>query len=95
MKFESDRIKLLFKEKAVEILMTIFYENASGNKVYIQSVASKVNSPHSYVWLLVNKFEEAGLVTCEMDGRTRIIRLTDKGRKVAECIKDIANELID
>ncbi|WP_202319835.1 helix-turn-helix domain-containing protein [Archaeoglobus neptunius] len=93
MKFESDEVKLIFKERAVEILMTIYSENLAGKDVYIQYIASRVNSPHSYVWLLVKKFEEAGLVDCEIEGRTKIIRLTDKGSKVVEHILEIAKEL--
>ncbi|AAB89883.1 predicted coding region AF_1382 [Archaeoglobus fulgidus DSM 4304] len=86
---EDERIKLLFKEKALEILMTIYYESLGGNDVYIQYIASKVNSPHSYVWLIIKKFEEAKMVECELEGRTKIIRLTDKGQKIAQQIKSI------
>ncbi len=93
MKFVTDELKLLFKERAVEILMTIYFESLDGKNVYIQYIASKVNSPHSYVWLLVKKFEEAGLVESIIDGRTKIIKLTDKGVRVAEKVKEIIEEL--
>ncbi len=89
MKVNDDGMKLLFKEKAVEILMTIYYESIGGNDVYIQYIASKVNSPHSYVWLIIKKFEESGIVECALEGRTKIIRLTDKGQSVAELVRSI------
>ncbi|ADC64999.1 conserved hypothetical protein [Ferroglobus placidus DSM 10642] len=88
-KLAIESLKLLFREKAVEILLTIYYESQSGKDVYIQYVASRVNSPHSYVWLMVKKFEEAGLVETEVEGRTKIIRLTDKGFRISQLIEKI------
>ncbi len=73
--------------------MTIYFETLEGRDVYIQYIASKVNSPHSYVWLIVRKFEEAGLVECIMEGRTKIIKLTNKGEKIADKIRDVLQEL--
>ena len=90
---DVESLKLLFREKAVEILLTIYQESLSGKDVYIQYVASKVNSPHSYVWLVVKKFEQAGLVETEVEGRTKIIRLTDKGYRVSQLIEEIVKEL--
>jgi len=90
---DIERLKLLFREKAVEILMTIYQENQSGKDVYIQYVASRVNSPHSYVWLVVKKFEQAGLVETEVEGRTKIIRLTNKGQRISQLIEEIIDEL--
>lgn len=86
---------LIFKEKAVEVLMTIYFENLKNKDVYIQYIASKVNSPHSYVWLLIKKFEKANLVECVVVGRTKVIKLTKKGEKVASYIKEIYDELIE
>ncbi len=93
MRLETEDIKLLFKERVLEILMTIYFETLEGRDVYIQYIASKVNSPHSYVWLIVRKFEEAGLVECIMEGRTKIIKLTNKGEKIANKIRDVLQEL--
>ncbi len=95
MRYDVDELKLLFRERAVEILMTIYSENLDGKNVYIQYVASKVNSPHSYVWLIVKRFEEAGLVECVINGRTKIIKLTDKGLRIAERLREIINELTE
>ncbi len=36
---------IIFREKAVKVLMTIYFENLKNNDVYIQSIANKVNSP--------------------------------------------------
>lgn len=92
---EEEGLKLLFKEKAVEILMTIYYENLDGKNVYIQYIASRINSPHSYVWLMVKKFEQAGLVETIIEGRTKIIKLTEKGIRVSQRIQEIIEEFIE
>ncbi len=89
----NDELKLIFKEKAIEILMTIYLGNIKGKNVYIQYIASRVNSPHSYVWLIVKKFEDAGLVNCLINGRTKVIKLTEKGERVAKYIKKIIEEM--
>ncbi len=51
MKFDADEMRLLFKERAVGILMAIYFETLDGKNVYIQYITSKMNCPHSYVWL--------------------------------------------
>ncbi len=89
----NEDLKIIFKEKALEILMTIYLGNIKGRDVYIQYIASKVNSPHSYVWLIVKKFEDAGIVECVVNGRTKIIKLTEKGEKVASYVKKIVEEM--
>lgn len=86
---------MIFREKAVKVLMTIYFENLKNNDVYIQSIANKVNSPHSYIWLLIKKFEKANLVECCVTGRTKVIKLTEKGEKIASCIKEIYDILSD
>ena len=92
--WEDEGLKLLFREKAVEILMTIYHESLDGRNVYIQYIASRINSPHSYVWLMVKKFEQAGLVETVIEGRTKIIKLTDKGFRISRHIQEIIEELI-
>jgi len=92
--WEEEGLKLLLKEKAVEILMTVYYESLDGKNVYIQYIASKINSPHSYVWLMVKKFEQAGLVETITEGRTKIIKLTEKGIRVSRHIQGLVNEFI-
>ncbi len=92
--WEEEGLKLLFKEKAVETLMTIYHESLDGKDVYIQYVASRINSPHSYVWLMVKKFEQAGLVETITEGRTKIIKLTEKGIRVSQHIQEIIEEFI-
>jgi len=93
--WEEEGLKLLLKEKAVEILMTVYHESLDGKDVYIQYIASKIYSPHSYVWLMVKKFEQAGLVETITEGRTKIIKLTEKGIRVSRHIQELIQEFIE
>ncbi|AKG90691.1 hypothetical protein GAH_02040 [Geoglobus ahangari] len=84
-----ERGKLIFKERVVQILMTIYEGERSGEEVYIQYIAGKINSPHSYVWLVVKKLEQMGIVETSSAGRTRLIHLTDKGHELCDAIQHI------
>ncbi|AIY89764.1 helix-turn-helix domain-containing protein [Geoglobus acetivorans] len=90
----ADKPGLLFKERVLEILLTIYSGENEGKEIYIQYIANKINSPHSYVWLVIKKLEDVGLVESVQSGRVRIIHLTDKGYEVCSHIKKII-ELLD
>ncbi len=83
-----DKAGLLFRERVVEILMTI-YSDSKDRDVYIQYLANKVGCPHSYAWLVVKKLEEAGIVESFVDGRNKILRLTKKGEEICKSIENI------
>ncbi len=81
--------KLIFKERVVQILLTIYDGEKNGEDVYIQYIAGKINSPHSYVWLVIKKLEKLGIVETSSSGRTRLIHLTDKGVELCDTIQHI------
>ena len=81
--------RLIFKERVVQILMTIYDGEKSGDDVYIQYIAAKINSPHSYVWLVIKKLEKLGIVETSSSGRTRLIHLTEKGLELCDSIQHI------
>lgn len=43
----------------------------------------------AYITTVVSMFEKAGLVTIEPKGRVKVIKLTDKGKRVLECAEEI------
>lgn len=81
--------KLIFKERVVQILLTIYDGERNGDEVYIQYIAGKINSPHSYVWLVIKKLEKLGIVETSSSGRTRLIHLTEKGMELCDSINHI------
>lgn len=89
----TNGLDLIFKEKTLMILMEIYECEMRGKEAYIQQISNRIQSPHSYVWLVVKKLEELGFVETYQSGRTRLIHLTDKGYSVCNHIKKIVEIL--
>ncbi|ADB58603.1 hypothetical protein [Archaeoglobus profundus] len=85
--------KLFIHEKTVEILLKILEAEENKKKAYPMLIAKEVNSPYSYVSKILNEFERFAIVESEFEGRTKVLRLTKNGRKVAELFKEIVRLL--
>lgn len=60
---------------------------------YGSILAKEVDCTYSHTVKILQEMEKASLVTFEKHGRIKIIKLTDKGQKIAECIEKIKNWL--
>jgi len=49
---------------------------------------------YSHIVDLIKIYEEAGLITTKVEGRKRIITLTEKGIKLKKHLKEIKKELV-
>jgi len=85
--------RLFIHEKTVDILLKILDAEENGKRVYPMLIAKEVNSPYSYVSKILNEFEKFAIVESEFEGRTKVLKLTKNGRKVAELFKEIAKLL--
>uniref|UniRef100_A0A7J2TKQ8 ArsR family transcriptional regulator n=1 Tax=Archaeoglobus fulgidus TaxID=2234 RepID=A0A7J2TKQ8_ARCFL len=81
--------KLFLHERVVEILLTILSFEERGEKVYPLQIANLLKSPYSYVSKVLNEFERNCIIESKLEGRTRIIKLTSHGRKIALSFKEI------
>lgn len=86
--------KLFLHEKAVEILLTILSFEERGEKIYPLSISNLLNSPYSYVSKVLGEFERFCLIESKLEGRTRVVRLTDYGKRVAKALEDL-KKLLD
>ena len=85
--------RLFTHEKTVDILLKILDAEENGKRVYPMLIAKEVNSPYSYVSKILNEFEKFAIVESEFEGRTKVLKLTKNGRKVAELFKEIVKLL--
>jgi predicted transcriptional regulator len=85
--------RLFIHEKTVDILLKILDAEENGKRVYPMLIAKEVNSPYSYVSKILNEFEKFAIVESEFEGRTKVLKLTKNGRKVAELFKEIVKLL--
>ena len=81
--------KLFLHEKTVGILLTILDFEERGEKIYPLSISNLLNSPYSYVSKVLGEFERLCLVESKLEGRTRIVRLTDYGKRIATALRDL------
>lgn len=81
--------KLFLHEKAVEILLTILDFEERGEKIYPLGIANLLNSPYSYVSKVLGEFEKFCLIESKLEGRTRVVRLTDHGNRIAKALRDL------
>ncbi len=95
----KDIIRLLFKEKPVRLLLTLYKKK---NKMYIAPLSKEINSTEAYTVSLVKKFENLGLIKSSKekkkleggkDGRIRLIELTEAGYEIASNINAIISKL--
>lgn len=81
---------VFFREKPTLMLVNLY--NAS-NDVYASNLAKQVDCTYSHVVKILQEMSKAGLVNFQKEGRLKILKLTDKGRKIAEMMNDIKSAL--
>ncbi|MEM1578359.1 MAG: winged helix-turn-helix domain-containing protein [Archaeoglobaceae archaeon] len=85
--------KLFLHEKTVEILLTILHSEEKGEKIYPLQISNLLDSPYSYISKVIGEFEKNFIVESKVEGRTRYIRLTDFGKRIAVMLRELKKEL--
>jgi len=85
--------KMFLHEKTVEIMLKILEAEENGRNAYPLGISKEVGSPYSYISKVLSEFEENALIESEFKGRIRIVRFTEEGRKIAEMLRKLKNEL--
>lgn len=67
----------------------IFLFLLGNEKTYASKMNIKINCTYSYANKCLNLMNEQGFITSHQDGRMKYIKLTKKGRKVAEKIFEL------
>ncbi len=85
--------KMFLHEKTVEIMIKILEAEENGKSVYPLIISKEIGSPYSYISKVLSEFEKNALIESEVKGRVRIVRFTEDGRKIAEMLRNLRNEL--
>jgi predicted transcriptional regulator len=72
-------------------IMTLLRDTESS--WHLSRIAKSSETTYVYVTKLVSEFEKNGLVTIEPKGKKRIVRLTEKGMRVANAIDELKNRI--
>ncbi len=85
--------KMFLHEKTVEIMLKILEAEENGKKIYPLVISKEVGSPYSYISKVLSEFEKNALIESEVEGRVRVVKFTEEGRKIAEMLRNLRNEL--
>ncbi len=81
---------LLFKEKPALILTRISQEEGETN---MSAIAKNTKCTFCHVTKIIQEMEKLGLIICEKKSRSKIIKLSEKGQRVAKNMNEIYGEL--
>jgi len=84
---------MFLHEKTVEIMLKILEAEENGKNVYPLIISKEIGSPYSYISKVLSEFERNALIESEVKGRIRIVRFTEDGRKIAELLRRLRDEL--
>lgn len=82
---------LFMKEKQVAALITLKDQNATW---HLSKIARQAGSTYVYITKLMSILEKKGLVTLETKGKKRLVKLTEKGLKVANLLDETKGQLL-
>ncbi len=85
--------KLFLHERTVEVILRILEAEEKNEKIYPLQISNDLGSPYSYVSKVLGDFEKNSLLESEVEGRIRVVRLTEFGRKIARMLRELKNEL--
>lgn len=60
---------------------------------HLSKLAKSSDTTYVYVTGLVSRLQKSGLVMIEPKGKKRIVKLTEKGMKVAKAIEELKNSV--
>lgn len=60
---------------------------------HLSKIAKSSDTTYVYVTKLISRMQEKGLVSIEVKGKKRMVRLTEKGIGVANLVHELRNKL--
>ncbi|MFO7966698.1 MAG: ArsR family transcriptional regulator [Archaeoglobaceae archaeon] len=85
--------KMFLHEKTVDIMLRILEAEESGEKAYPLAISKDVGSPYSYISKVLSEFEDNALLESEFKGRIRVVKFTEEGKRIAEMLRSLKQEL--
>ena len=87
---KKDIFEVFFRRKPAMVLVAL---RSNTKNRYGSVLAKEVDCTYSHTVKILQEMERANLVSFDKQGRIKVIKLTDKGNKVAENIERIKNTL--
>ncbi len=81
---------LFMKEKQVAALTVLKDQNTSW---HLSKIARQTGTTYVYITKLMSILEKKGLVTLETKGKRRLVKLTERGLKLANLLEDAKTQL--
>lgn len=78
---------IILRGKQSRILVAL---RDTGQAWYVSSLAKAAGTTYVHACNFINVCEELGIVNCEKHGKLKVVKLTDKGAKMAEMISGIS-----
>ncbi len=60
---------------------------------YLTELAKESGATYVHTTKLIREMEGKGIVTTELNGKKRMVKLTDKGIKIANALAEVINSL--
>lgn len=74
-------------------VIILIHKDKKGNTTITNLGTEFENYNYSWVHRIINEFERKGLLTREKTGRRKILKLTNKGKKIATMLEEITGEI--
>jgi len=82
----KDNLEIFFRRKPALMLVAL---KRLAKARYGSMLAKEIDCTYSHAVKILQNLEKLRLVVFEKKGRIKLIKLTDKGEKIANCIGDI------
>ena len=82
----AERVNILLKTKQARILLIL---RNSTQEWYVSSIAKASETTYVHACNFINVCNKLGITTSDKHGKRKVIRLTDKGAKIAEMLDAI------
>lgn len=87
---EKKNFMMFFRKKPTLALITLLTDEKAK---YGSILAKKVDCTYSHAVKILNGMEKMKLIEFEKKGRTKLVKLTPKGKQVAELLKKLKEVL--
>ena len=64
------------------------------NSKYISELAKESGATYVHTTKLLRKLEKENIVSIEQNGKKRMVKLTDKGNKIANALNEVMNSFV-
>ncbi len=85
-----EKVEFFFKKKPAIVLITLLTDERAK---YGSILAKKTDCTYSHAVKILKNLEKLKIIEFEKKGRTKLIKLTNKGKEIAQYIKKIIDTL--